>query len=613
VPTFGRSGGRRKPPLKGAPLSPGIALGTAVVLGRAGLLAMAGEGSAIGAPEVDGEIRRFLTACDRSVAELDVLRAAVGSRLDAAAAGIFEAQRLLVRDPVFVELVTRRIRERHVAAQAAVAAVAGELGDAMAALADPYLRERGTDFRDLGHRLQLALRDGEPELHFPAGSILVIGDLSPSLSVALDPATVRGVVTELGAKSSHAAILLRSSAIPAVGAIANAVDSIAPGSRLLLDAVAGLVFVEPDESVIAEYQRLESDLEARAAMLEGEVELPAVTTDGVAIRLAANLGKAADTEAALRWHADGVGLYRTEFAFDIRDGFPSEDEQAAILSGVAQRMHPRPIVFRLLDLGADKTLPYFPLPMVANPALGLRGTRLLLAHPEVLRPQLRAMLRVSAAYGVSVLLPMIGGVEEARAVRREISATMDQLRSQGVPFDPNLRLGAMIEVPSAALVAADLARELDFLSLGTNDLVQYLLAADRDEPAMNDYYRMLHPAVLRLIHDVCRAAGRAGKELTICGEMAGDPFYTELLLGLGLRSFSVAPRQLGALRHEIRRSSTRAGTPLARRLIRLSTRDEIRRVLDRRRARSDGAQPRHGSPGGSAASSVETPARLPGG
>ncbi len=561
------------------------------MLGRGGLLAMAGADASIDTREVDDEIRRFLQACDRSVAELDALRGAVGSRFDTATAGIFEAQRLLLRDPVFVELVTHRIGERTLTAQAAIADVVGELSAAMAAVADPYLRERGADFRDVGYRLQLALRGGEQGLHFPAGSVLVVGDLSPTLAVALDPANVRGVVTELGAKSSHAAILLRSSAIPAVGAIPNAVESIAPGSRLLLDAVAGLVFVEPDEGVLAEYQRLESDLEARAALLEGEVGLPAVTVDGVAVRLAANLGKAADTEAALRWNADGVGLYRTEFAFDIRDRFPSEDEQAEILAGVAQRLHPRPIVFRLLDLGADKTLPYFPLPMVVNPALGLRGTRLLLAHPEVLRPQLRAMLKVSAAHAVSVLLPMIGGVEEARAVRREIAAMMAELRSQGVPFDSNLRLGAMIEVPSAALVAGELARELDFLSLGTNDLAQYLLAADRDEPAMNDYYRMLHPAVLRLVQSVVRAAGRAGKELTICGEMAGDPFYTELLLGLGLRSFSVAPRQLGALRHEIRLSDTRAGTPLARRLLRRSTRDEIRRALERRRQLRDGAPP----------------------
>jgi phosphotransferase system enzyme I (PtsI) len=558
------------------------------VLGRGGLLATAGAGSTIGAREVDDEIRRFLAACDRAVAELDALRGAVGSRFDTAAAGIFEAQRLLVRDPVFVELVTRRIRDRTLSAQAAVAEIAGELGDAMAALPDPYLRERGGDFRDLGYRLQLALRGGEQDVHFPADSILVVGDLSPSLAVALDPAAVRGVVTELGARSSHAAILLRSSAIPAVGANPDAVESIAPGSRLLLDAVAGLVFVEPDDSVLAEYSRLETDLEARAALLEEEVGLPAVTTDGVTVRLAANLGKAADTEAALRWNADGVGLYRTEFAFDIREGFPSEDEQTAILAGVAQRLHPKPIVFRLLDLGADKTLPYFPLPMVANPALGLRGTRLLLEHPDVLRPQLRAMLRVSAAHAVAVLLPMIGGVEEVRAVRREISALMAELRSQRVRFDPNLRLGAMIEVPSAALVAGDLARELDFLSLGTNDLAQYLLAADRDEPSMNEYYRMLHPAVLRLIHSVVRAAEREGKELTICGEMAGDPFYTELLLGLGLRSFSVAPRQLGALRHEIRRCDSRAGTPLARRLIRRSTRDDIRRLMERRRARREG-------------------------
>jgi phosphoenolpyruvate-protein kinase (PTS system EI component) len=331
--------------------------------------------------------------------------------------------------------------------------------------------------------------------------------------------------------------------------------------------------------------RLEAELRGHDALLAEEVRLPAVTLDGAAIHLAANLGKSADAEAALHWHADSVGLYRTEFAFGIRDSFPTEDEQTAILTDVAERLHPRPIVFRLLDLGAEKCLPYFPLPSAANPALGLRGTRLLLAHPEVLRTQLRAILRVSAGHPVSVLLPMVGGVEEVQAVRRVLAEETRQLVAAGLAVAASLPLGAMVEIPSAVLVARELARETDFLSLGSNDLAQYLLAADRDDPAMSGYYRMLHPAVLRAIRSVVRAAEHARKELTICGEAAGDPSYTELFLGLGVRRFSASPQQLGELRHEVRQYHCGRARSLAQRLLRCATRDEVRRALDRRAAR----------------------------
>jgi phosphoenolpyruvate-protein phosphotransferase len=420
--------------------------------------------------------------------------------------------------------------------------------------------------------------------------VLVAAELPPSLVATLDPAKVAGVVTQSGAMASHAAILLRSLGIPAVGAIPDALATFTPGVEVLVDGFAGLAFVEPGRAVLAEYQKLAADLGSRDALLATEVLAPSVTLDGVTIRLEANLGKVADTEAALRWNADGVGLFRTEFAFGIREHLPTEDEQAAILGGAAARLHPRPVVFRLLDIGAEKTLPSLPLPGVANPALSLRGTRLLLAHPELLRPQLRAILRVSARHPVSVLLPMVGGVEEVRAVRAVLSEVSGELRGRGVPFDEGMPVGAMVEVPSAALVAPELAAEVDFLSLGTNDLVQYLLAADRDDPAMGTYYRALHPAVLRAIQGVASTAHARGTPLSICGEMAGATLYTELLLGLGLRTFSVAPRQLGAVRHEIRRCNLRAATALARKVLRYATRDEVRALLERRQRRRERAE-----------------------
>lgn len=590
--------------LKGIVLSPGICRGTAFLMGR-------GAGaSAVDVARVDRrpdeEVLRFRQACERSEAELARLRAALTGPMIAVAAGILEAQELFLRDPAFVDRVERRIRHTGHPAETAAQEVIDELSAALASAQDPYLRERSADIRDIGHRVMVVLGGGDHAMEIPPGSILVAGELSPSLVATLPLERVRGVVTELGAKASHAAILLRSAGIPAVGGIARAMQAIEPGSSLLVDAVAGLVFVDPGAAVRAEYDRLEADLLAHDQLLAHEIDLPSTTRDGTFVHLAANLGKTADTEAALRWNAQAVGLFRTEFAFDIRGTFPSEAEQAAVLEGIAGRLHPRPIVFRLLDLGSDKTLEYFPLPEVVNPALGLRGTRLLLAHPEILRTQLRAILRVSAAHPVSVLLPMIGGVDEVRAVRAVLRDITGDLLAEGVAVDQRLPLGVMIEVPSAVLVAAELAREVDFLSLGTNDLAQYLLAADRDDAAMSGYYRMLHPAVLRAIRTCTRAGERARKPVTICGEMAGDPYYTELLIGLGLRSFSVPPRQIGELRHEIRLVDSRRAANLARRILRCSTRDEIRSILDRRRERRTDSEwgvhpgavgPLHGTPG----------------
>jgi len=584
---------------KGVALSPGIGHGRAFVAGRVA----AAAGKRRRASGAEGEVRRFHAACEQADAGLRRLRGELVGPVAAAAQGVLGAQQVMLRDPGFVHLVEARIRAGDRIAEDALLDAVAELAGALDSVADPYLRERSGDIRDIGQRVLSELEGGAREREIPAGSIVVTRQLDPSFVARLRPERVRAVVTELGAWSSHAAILLRSAGIPTVGGIPEAVTSIEPEAPLLVDGIAGLVFVAPSPAVEQEYARLEAELRAHDELLADETRLPAVTRDGVAIHLAANLGKAADAEAALRWGADSVGLYRTEFAFDIRESFPSEDDQTAILRGVAERLQPRPIVVRLLDLGAEKCLPYFPLPSTANPALGLRGTRLLLTHPEVLRTQLRAILRVSADHPVSVLLPMVGGLEELRAVRSILIGEVERLAAGGLQIAERMPLGAMIEVPSAVLVTRALAREADFLSLGSNDLAQYLLAADRDDPAMSGYYQVLHPAVLRAIRQVVRAAEAEHKELAICGEAAGDPAFTEVFVGLGLRRFSAAPRQLGELRHALRRCHAGRSGDLARALLRCPTRDDVRRTLDRRRARRR-SQPEAPGPDGCKAEST---------
>jgi phosphoenolpyruvate-protein phosphotransferase len=333
-----------------------------------------------------------------------------------------------------------------------------------------------------------------------------------------------------------------------------------------------------------EYDRLEEEITDYRNGLSRLVDLPSVTADGTPITLLANVSKFADTEAAFLYKAEGIGLYRTEFAFTVRPAFPTEDEQYEFLARAAERFHPRKIVFRLLDIGGDKTLPYFPLPSSRNPSLSPRGIRLLLQHPDILRGQLRAFLRVSAKHPVSVLLPVVGGVEEVRATRAVMREVQEELSAAGVPFDRQMPLGAMIEIPSAALVASALTREVDFFSLGTNDLVQYVLAADREDEGVTPYYQPMHPAVLRLIHSVTAAADAGRRPVSICGEMAGDPFYTELLIGLGLRELSVAPGEMLAVKDAIRKARIDRAAALARQVLELGSVAEIADLIEKRRA-----------------------------
>jgi len=467
-------------------------------------------------------------------------------------------------------------------------------------VSDSYLRERAADVRDVGRRLLSTMveRQKAGRLEIPEGAIIVAQELLPSVTARLQLENARAFVTERGSRFSHSSILARSMGTPAVAGIPDASTQIKTGDRVVVDGVAGIVLVEPEPSVDREYQRLEAELRASKAELRDLVGVPSATGDGTAIPLLANINKFADTEAALRFGADGIGLYRTEFAFSVRPRLPSEDEQFEFLARAAERFHPRKVVFRLLDLGGDKVLPYLPLPPSRNPSLSQRGVRLLLERLDVLKPQLRAFLRVSADHPVSILLPVVSGVEDVRRVREVLRQVQRELTADGRTFDPAVPVGAMIEIPAAALMAQALAEEADFLSLGTNDLVQYVLAADREDESAAGSYQPLHPGVLRLIRLVADAADEAGRELTICGEMAGDPANTELLLGLGLRALSVAPGQLLEVKSAIRATQLDDAREVARQALALRSVPEVETLLSGRRA---SAAPTRDEPVGAAA------------
>ena len=583
--------------IRGTGVSKGVARGTALVL-TCGYRSAAARRT-IAASEVEGERRRLDAALARAASELTSLQQEVSATLGPTQGDIFGAQVLVLQDHGLRERTVRIVEEKHVNLEAALSEVVDEYTRRLDAVPDTYIRERAADVRDVARRVLSSLierrRPDGPEI--PDGAIVVAEELLPSVTARLQLDRVRAFVTERGNRFSHSAILARSLGTPSVTAVPGASTHIRTGDRLVVDGVAGIVLVNPDASVEREYERLEAELRAHKDDLRTALEEPSVTLDGTRVPLLANISKPADTESAFRCQADGIGLYRTEFAFSTRPRFPTEDEQYELLARAAGLFHPRKVVFRLLDLGGDKVLPYFPLPPSRNPSLSQRGIRLLLRHLDVLKPQLRAFLRVSAEHPVSILLPVVGGVEDVREARRIVRQVQQELAAEGKRFNGETPLGAMIEIPSAALITRTLAREVEFLSLGTNDLVQYVLAADREDATIAPYYQPLHPAVLRLLHSVAEAAASAGCELTMCGEMGGDPLYTELLLGLGLREFSVAPGEMLEVKDAIRHVRLRDADGLARSVLELGTVPEIEALVTRRHPpNQDALAPLEGRP-----------------
>jgi phosphoenolpyruvate-protein phosphotransferase (PTS system enzyme I) len=574
--------------IKGTAVSSGIAQGTAYLLSCA-------EGDAIplrdiAPPQVDAELARFEAALARAERELLALKQTVAEKVGPDEAEIFAAHALLVRDPSFHDKVVSLVREKRINVEAAVSAVNDKFSHAFEDIPDPYLRERAADIRDVGRRILAELAElaaptpqagerGAPGPGIPDGAVVVADELLPSVTARLDLDRVSALVTERGGRFAHTAILARAQGTPAVAGASGATARIKTGDRIIVDGLSGVVFINPPANVQREYDRLQQEMRAYRQELHQLIDLPAVTRDGTRIALLANASKFSDTEAALMYKAEGIGLYRTEFGFSIRKLMPTEDEQFEFALRAAQRMHPRKLVFRLLDIGGDKELPYLPLPVRRNPSLARRGIRLLLEHPEILERQLRAFLRVSAEHDISILLPVVGGIEEVRQARAAIRQVQQQLAAEGIRFNPRVPVGAMIEVPSAALMASALAQEVDFFSLGTNDLVQYVLAADREDEGQTTYYQPLHPAVLRLIATLVEAATRGARPLSICGEMAGDPAYTALLLGLGLREFSVAPGKLLDVKRAIRDLDLADAQALAARALALGSVAEIEALV----------------------------------
>ncbi len=532
---------------------------------------VAGEGS--GDPRV--ERAALQSALDDQRAELDDR---VEGLADPAAADILGAQRLMLEDEELVGPARAAIDERGAGAASAWSDAVAALRERYEALEDDYQRARAADLDDLGRRIlaRLAGREpGAPEVSEPG--IVVAAELTPLDAAGLDADRVRGIATAGGSPTSHGAILARSLGVPAVVGLGPAVLELADGTPALLDGGAGYVVPEPGEELAAQARaRIEARHEA-AATASAAAHAPAATGDGIDIEVAANAGSLADVRAATAAGADSVGLLRTEFLFLDRDDAPGEDEQLAVYTELAEALEGRPLTLRTVDAGADKPLPYLRQAREENPFLGLRGIRLGLVNPELLAVQLRAALRVAASHPLRLMFPMVSTVAELAAARRVLeTARADLGDSAG---DPSV--GAMLEVPAAALTAEALVEQAEFLSIGTNDLTQYTLAAERGNAAVAGLADPLHPAVLRLIAAACSGAEGRGRPVAVCGEMAADPAAIAILVGLGVRELSVAVPSVAAVKQAVRALELESAHALAQQSLALSSAGEVRELVAR--------------------------------
>lgn len=531
--------------------------------------------------EAEAELAKLREAKNRCAAELDRLiqkaKAAVGEEQ----AGIMEGHRMLLDDPSFYPKMEARIRENLEPAKLAVSTVFNQVAALFEGMNQPYMKERSADIRDVGGRLLACL---DPASYVGLSGIdgqviLVADDLTPSDTVQLDPASVVGFITRRGGATSHTAILARSLGIAAVVGTGDGIDAISDGDFLILDGSAGICISGPSQDEQTRYAGLMELEQERSRQLEQFKGRRAATADGTYVELAANIGSAAEAAAAVQSGADGAGLYRTEFLFLHADELPGEEEQYLAYLDAWKAFDGRPVIIRTMDIGGDKELPYLKLPKEANPFLGYRAIRIGLDRPELLRTQLRAILRASAAAKLKVMFPMISGLSEWQHAKKILMEAKEELRSEGVPFDEEIEAGIMIEIPSAAIMASRLAQEVDFFSIGTNDLVQYTLAVDRMNEHVAYLYDYFHPAVLQLIANVIKASHAAGKWTGMCGGMAGDPLATPLLLGLGLDEWSMEPGRISRIKSVLSGLHRDRCEKLAEHVLGLSTAEEVRSAL----------------------------------
>lgn len=541
----------REVELKGIAVSPGVAVGTA-------LLVTTEEDRlverTITEEEIPREIARFEEALIQTRHQIHEIQQKVSTAIGQESASIFDAHLLVVDDRSFVEEVIRGLNAKRRNVEAVLTGVAERYAEALLALEDDYLRERAADVRDVTRRILRNLSGRSTSLlsRLDQPYVIVANDLAPSDTAVLNRDRVMGFATDLGSPTSHTAIMARALGIPAVVGLHDVSVRVSTGDQLLIDGHKGIMVINPSRERLELYGKIAEVRQGIQDKLAALKEQPAVTRDGYQVMLAANIEQPADVDSLMAHGAGGVGLYRTEYLYLSMKDLPTEDEQAAVYEEVVQRVAPAAATIRTLDLGGDKFLSHLKMPAEMNPFMGWRAIRFCLAQPEIFKAQLRAILRASRHGNVKLMYPMVSNVDEVLRANSFLEEAKDDLRQRGVPFDDNLEVGVMIEVPSAAITADLIAPHVDFFSLGTNDLVQYTLAVDRVNERVAYLYEPTHPAIIKLIKNTIDIGHQHGIWVGICGEMAANPVMAPLLIGLGIDEFSMSPSAVPLVKHVVR-------------------------------------------------------------
>lgn len=565
--------------MKGIAASPGIVIGKALLFRKGEVIY---SKTRIEEDEVKYELERLKQAKEQTKKQLIKIYEDSRKRFGEDKAKIFEAQLLLIDDLMLGQKINEYIEDKLFAAETAIDMAMEEVSQLFESLEDKYLQERVADVIDLCTRMVYTLagveivnlRDLEEEV------IIVAKDLTPSDTAQINVSKLLGFATDVGGKTAHTSIMARMLEIPAVVGLKEISSKVKNNDTLILDGNNGVVIINPTESELEEYRQKQATFLDEKKKLEKMVDLEAVTLDGRKVELAANIGMPGDVEGIIRNGARAIGLYRTEFLYMDHSSMPTEDEQFEAYKEVAVRMRNKPIIIRTLDVGGDKEIPYLKCPHEMNPFLGWRAIRLCLEKKDLFRTQLRAILRASTYGKLRIMYPMITHLEQVRAARKILEEVKDELRSGKIEYDENIEVGIMIETPAAAMIADLLIKEVDFFSIGTNDLTQYTIAVDRGNEKINNLYNSFHPSVLRLIKMVIDAAHDAGKWIGMCGEFAGDEKATLLLLGLGLDEFSMSSISILAIKQLIRKCNYERAKEISKIVLNLATTAEVEKYLE---------------------------------
>ncbi|WP_414716448.1 phosphoenolpyruvate-protein phosphotransferase PtsI [Tatumella sp. UBA2305] len=566
--------------ISGILASPGIAFGKALLLKEDEIVI---NQKKIADDQVESEVTRFLDGRSKAAVQLEAIKTKAGETFGAEKEAIFEGHIMLLEDEELEQEIIDLIKKDHKSADAAVHTVIEGQAVALEELDDEYLKERAADVRDIGKRLLQNILG----LHIvdlsaiTEESILVARDLTPSETAQLNLQKVLGFITDLGGRTSHTSIMARSLELPAIVGTGNITTQVSNGDFLVLDGVNNQIYINPPTDVVSGLRDIQEQYLSEKTEMAKLKDLPAITLDGHQVEVCANIGTVRDVAGAERNGAEGVGLYRTEFLFMDRDSLPSEEEQFVAYKAVAEAMGSQAVIVRTMDIGGDKDLPYMNLPKEDNPFLGWRAIRIAMDRKEILHAQLRAILRASSFGKLRIMFPMIIAVEEVRFLKNEIELLKSQLRDEGKSFDESIEIGIMVETPASAVISRHLAKEVDFFSIGTNDLTQYTLAVDRGNDRISHLYNPMSPSVLGLIKQVIDASHAEGKWTGMCGELAGDERATLLLLGMGLDEFSMSAISIPRIKKIIRNTNFGDAKALAEQALEQPTAEDLMNLVNK--------------------------------